>query len=92
MEIMMPCRHKIAQTADGREAAVATEVRWSGCVFALAAGLSAAALSLSPLPTASAAATVKVLYAGSLVNLMEHGVGPAFDKATGNQFQGYAGG
>jgi molybdate/tungstate transport system substrate-binding protein len=26
------------------------------------------------------------------VNLMEHGVGPAFDKATGNQFQGYAGG
>jgi molybdate/tungstate transport system substrate-binding protein len=35
---------------------------------------------------------VKVLYAGSLVNLMEHDVGPAFDKATGNQFQGYASG
>jgi molybdate/tungstate transport system substrate-binding protein len=33
---------------------------------------------------------VIVLYAGSLVNLMEHGVGPAFDKATDNQFQGYA--
>jgi molybdate/tungstate transport system substrate-binding protein len=40
--------------------------------------------------SASAAGTVKVLYAASLVNLMEHGVGPAFDKATGNQFQGYA--
>jgi hypothetical protein len=39
---------------------------------------------------ASAAGTVKVLYAGSLVNPMQHGVGPAFDKATGNQFQGYA--
>jgi molybdate/tungstate transport system substrate-binding protein len=38
---------------------------------------------------ASAASTVKVLYAGSLVNIMEHGVGPAFGKATGNQFQGY---
>jgi molybdate transport system substrate-binding protein len=43
-------------------------------------------------PAASAARTVNVLYAGSLVNLMEHGIGPAFDKATGNTFQGYAGG
>ncbi len=33
--------------------------------------------------TAFAAGTVNVLYAGSLVNLMEHGVGPAFDKASG---------
>lgn len=35
---------------------------------------------------------VNVLYAGSLVNLMEHSVGPAFDKATGLHFQGYAAG
>ncbi len=33
-----------------------------------------------------------MLYAGSLVNLMEHGVGPAFDKASGDTFQGFAGG
>jgi len=33
-----------------------------------------------------------VLYAGSLVNLMERGVGPAFDKASGETFQGFAGG
>lgn len=46
---------------------------------------------LSALP-ASAAGKVNVLYAGSLVNLMEHGVGPAFDKASGDTFQGYAGG
>jgi molybdate/tungstate transport system substrate-binding protein len=58
---------------------------WSGAVLA------AMALSL-PTGSASAAGTVNVLYAGSLVNMMEHGVGPAFDKATGNQFQGYAGG
>jgi molybdate/tungstate transport system substrate-binding protein len=57
-----------------------------------ATALITAALSLSPNQSASAAGTVNVLYAGSLVNLMEHGVGPAFDKATGNQFQGYAGG
>ncbi|RDU98214.1 extracellular solute-binding protein [Trinickia dinghuensis] len=36
--------------------------------------------------------TVKVLYAGSLVNLMEHGVGPAFEKQTGLHFEGYAAG
>jgi molybdate/tungstate transport system substrate-binding protein len=57
----------------------------------IAAFFAAAFLSLPAQPT-FAAGTVNVLYAGSLVNLMEHGVGPAFDKATANQFQGYAGG
>jgi molybdate/tungstate transport system substrate-binding protein len=42
--------------------------------------------------TAPAAGTVKVLYAGSLVNLMERSVGPAFDETSGDQFQGFAGG
>jgi molybdate/tungstate transport system substrate-binding protein len=32
--------------------------------------------------------TVEVLYAGSLVNLMEHTVGPAFTSATGFGYQG----
>jgi molybdate/tungstate transport system substrate-binding protein len=32
------------------------------------------------------------LYAGLLVNLMERGIGPAFNKASGFKFQGYAGG
>ncbi|HTV89813.1 MAG TPA: extracellular solute-binding protein [Stellaceae bacterium] len=41
---------------------------------------------------ARAAGAVNVLYAGSLVNLMEHGVGPAFDTAIGDHVQGYAGG
>jgi len=56
-----------------------------------AALLFAAALLVLP-AGAVAAGTVNVVYAGSLVNLMEHGVGPAFDKATGDHFQGYAGG
>ncbi len=43
-------------------------------------------------PTLAAAADVNVLYAGSLVNLMEHGIGPAFDKATGDTFRGFGGG
>lgn len=33
-----------------------------------------------------------MLYAGSLVNLMEQAVGPAFDRASGEHFRGYAGG
>ena len=35
---------------------------------------------------------VNVLYAGSLVNLMEKSVGPAFEKETGLHFRGYAAG
>lgn len=36
----------------------------------------------------SARGPVSVAYAGSLVNLMEHKLGPAFDSATGYTFQG----
>jgi molybdate/tungstate transport system substrate-binding protein len=43
-------------------------------------------------PSIASADTVSVLYAGSLVNLMEHSVGPAFNKATGDTFQGFAAG
>ncbi len=50
------------------------------------------ATSLMLAPGAAMAASVDVLYAGSLVNLMEHGIGPAFDKATGDTFEGFGGG
>lgn len=47
-------------------------------------------------PASSAPATstgpVKVLYAGSLANLIEHDLGPAFDQATGDDLQGYGSG
>lgn len=36
--------------------------------------------------------TVQVLYAGSLVNLMEHHIGASFTKATGDDYRGYGGG
>lgn len=38
------------------------------------------------------AADVSVLYAGSLVNLMEHGIGSAFDGTGRDRFVGYGGG
>lgn len=36
--------------------------------------------------------TVRVLYAGSLVHLMERQLGPAFERASGLHLEGYAGG
>ncbi len=38
--------------------------------------------------TSAVKGPVNVAYAGSLVNLMEHKLGPAFDRATGYTFQG----
>lgn len=42
--------------------------------------------------TGSGGGTVNVLYAGSLIAMMENDFGPAFEKATGNSFRGYGGG
>ena len=51
-----------------------------------------ALLAVVALRPALAGTPVNVLYAGSLVQVMEHGVGPAFDTASGDRFRGYAGG
>jgi len=77
-------------------------------VAARAAGVAALALTIAACGTstgtssgsgsgASRAAarphgTVSVLYAGSLVNLMEHALGPAFTRADGYSFQGVGAG
>jgi molybdate/tungstate transport system substrate-binding protein len=50
------------------------------------------AAALLVMPGVASAADLNVLYAGSLVNLMEHGIGPAFTKATGDNVRGFAGG
>ena len=61
---------------------------------ACSSGSSTASASASPSASASASkqitgsGTVDVLYAGSLVDLMEQQIGPAYDKATGFTFQG----
>ena len=54
------------------------------------ASSSAATSASSSAPSASG--PVKVAYAASLANLMEHDLGPAYDKATGGDFQGNAAG
>ncbi|MGN6722634.1 MAG: extracellular solute-binding protein [Marmoricola sp.] len=53
--------------------------------------LLAACGSSSPSKTKSGTA-LNVLYAGSLVNLMEKQIGPGFDAATGNTFTGFGAG
>lgn len=67
-----------------------------GAAAALAtlAVLLVAGCSSSPGTPAGPAAKgpVNVLYAGSLVNLMEKQLGPAFDGAAGYRFTGFAGG
>jgi molybdate/tungstate transport system substrate-binding protein len=55
-------------------------------------GLVVLALIAGQTAAAQTAETINVLYAGSLVNLMEHGVGPSFQEATGDTFRGFAGG
>jgi molybdate/tungstate transport system substrate-binding protein len=63
-----------------------------GKVMAAAGAAMLAAALCAIAPAAQATGNVKVLYAGSLVNLMERGIGPAFDRASGDAFQGFAGG
>jgi hypothetical protein len=61
-------------------------------MFRGAISLLAAAVVTAGLSRPSSAETVSVLYAGSLVNLMERGLAPAFGKATGDTLLGLAGG
>lgn len=56
------------------------------------AGVVGFAAAIWLLATPCFAATANVLYAGSLVNVMKHSLGPALEKATGQQFRGYSAG
>ena len=64
------------------------------CRHAARSALHASVLALMMLITSRAFAeqTVTVLYASSLVGLMERNIGPTFKQQTGDEFQGHAGG
>jgi len=68
----------------------------SGSSSAASGGASSTSAAGSPSASASSSATgsgpVNVLYAGSLVNLMQKQVGPAFQTATGYSVTGFSGG
>lgn len=62
------------------------------CVAVVGAVLVSVLLSACGSSGSSSGTPVTVLYAGSLVNLMEKQIGPGFDSSTGNTFTGYGAG
>lgn len=74
----------------GRRVAAAT-----ASAVALGVGLwttVATSATSPPAATLASKGTVSVLFAGSLLNYMEHDLGPAFEKAAGYSFEGFGGG
>lgn len=59
-----------------------------GVLLAACGGTTTTGSTPTPTPTAAPKSKVAVAYAGSLVNLMEKKVGPAFTQATGYPYQG----
>lgn len=66
--------------------AVAVAVALASC------GSSSGSTSRAGAATGSSHGSITVLYAGSLVNLMEHDLGPAFSRTGGYSFQGIGAG
>lgn len=64
----------------------------AGCALAFCLAAAAGCGRSGRRAPAAGRGTVAVLYAGSLVHLMEASVAPAFDAASGYRFEGFAGG
>ena len=64
----------------------------AGLVVVLAASAVVVSVGSAQTGTHRASGTVSVLYAGSLVDVMEQQIGPAFSKATGYGYQGFGAG
>ena len=60
----------------------------AGCGGSNNSGGSTTTTTSSSAASITASGKVQVLYAGSLANLMEHDIGPAFSSATGGQYEG----
>lgn len=60
----------------------------TACSRPSGAARAAPAATPATAPSTAPAGLVSVVYAGSLVNAMEHGIGPAFAKATGLHYEG----
>jgi molybdate/tungstate transport system substrate-binding protein len=82
---------RIAAIAAGTAAAAAVALGAAAVALGAAAPGDAAAAASAP-ATAASAGTVSALFAGSLLNYMEHDLGPSFQKASGYGYQGFGGG
>jgi molybdate transport system substrate-binding protein len=85
---------RIAAIAAGTASAAAVVLGGVAIALGAAAPGNAAAAASAPVApaTAASAGTVSALFAGSLLNYMEHDLGPAFQKASGYGYQGFGGG
>jgi molybdate/tungstate transport system substrate-binding protein len=77
------------RTAVVAATAVAVIAVLTGCGRSSSSESSAASTMQSSTSSPSPSGSVSVLHAGSLVNLIDKTVGPAFATATGNRFSGY---
>jgi molybdate/tungstate transport system substrate-binding protein len=76
-------------------AALAVIAGVAGALSLVVVGSSAVALSSAAVPVAGTAAAqgkVSAIFAGSLVDIMEKSLGPAFTQTTGYPFEGFGGG
>ena len=80
----------LSASAASASAASASASASAASASASAASASASSASASAIPTGSG--PVNVLYAGSLVDLMQKQIAPGFEKATGYNFVGYSAG
>jgi len=82
-----------AITAGAAAAAVALGAAAPGGAASVVSAAGGADLATAaPAAGAASAGTVSALFAGSLLNYMEHDLGPAFQKASGYGYQGFGGG
>lgn len=72
-----------------RALATALAVVSVAVILGACGGSAGSGSAASPTPSKG---PVSVLYAGSLVNLMEHDMGPAFSRASGYAYEGYGAG
>ncbi len=75
---------------DARSPAVRT--RHAALILAMLLAAAAGAMALAPTGRAAGRGSVTTLFAGSLVDYMEHDLGPAFAKSSGYGFEGFGGG
>lgn len=68
------------------------KMAWAALLGLLLAGCGSGSSKPRPGGAKPGHGTISVLYAGSLVNMMEHDLGPAFSRATGYGFEGVGAG
>lgn len=87
-----PQKRPIRYLAAAAAAVTTATLVLSGCSSSGSPGDDSSGGSGSTSTSATGSGAVNVLYAGSLVDLMEKQVGPGYEKSTGFGFAGFAGG